>query len=1256
MAVLKGTIQIDSSPAVAALKATADAGGKAAKEITDSFKKALTAKVSTADSAKAFDGIRKAALDSVAEQKSALASLIASGQQGSKAFEAAKNQLVDAAKEARRLDDALEAVNKEVDGVNTKKITIGEQLKSGLAGGLAGGLIGGGVAGAVTSAVGLLTEGIAKVIDLGSSFETGMQSLSAVTGATGATLDDLGNRARDLATQFGGSANEQLTVFQTTLSKIGPQLANSPEALGKFAENVNILGKTDAALGAAGAVDALTGAMLQFGVDVNNSNEVAAESSRFINVLAASAAVGSASVSQVAEAIAVVGATAKNSNVSFEETNAALQVLASKSLVGSQAGTGLTTVLNKLQAQSTDGDKALQALGTSSAELGQLLNTGGIGPAISKLRSAMEGLGTQAEKNALLNKLFGEGGQNAAAALLGGEDMLAQFTKGVTNTNSATEQATINMSTLSETWSRVIATIQDVAIGIYQAVAPVLQTIIGLFSNTLGPIFSRLGETMGGAFSRVASILKPILAVIGGIIISNIVSTITYVTTVLSTMYDIFIRAFDAVKNAIKPAIDAIVSLTGGMGDAIDPVKAFQDILEIMTTVMSETGKVVADVAGVVIEFAVSGIQFLAGAVAKLVGLFKSQNTESDDLNKNTEKGVPILERIKKVFDNIRGTLVGLTFSFREIKLVVMEFFDALSDLDIKKALEAFTGFGDRVKKAYDDGFNSVQRARAEADAAAAAEKERTEAAEQRAVAEAAAADASGKSSKDEGTALEKALKQYAKQAAAIEGNTKLIKTQAQVALDAGRITQAAFEATVSAADADALTAKYEAAIKTLQASTDDIGLFVNTSIKLDKDETDLEIRTILADLASKRKFEIPVVVTLVGNQGRGSVEDDILETIEKIKSRGGIKPLPVPIAVDTSLFKESDLTNAVDAIAGAFRGLSEDQKKSREESIKNIGEEERALTQSFKKGETDIANFQQKMDELRTKRAQLGEGESLVDRLVGATQDVAFDTINKKFNTLKDDAVKKFNELKDGGSIALNELGKVVAFTFGAGLASAIQAGNLTFGSALAMLADAVLSAFELLVPLVGTQFLGFLGPIVGPALAAIAIAGLRAALTSATSDVGAESGVGVITKGYSGKRGPNDNINLWVAEGEGIANRAANMRNAGLVDFINKGGDAKDWALQHASREDLMRALNLDKLGISFSGIDRSIGNAIQAEIRSNTVVIDFSPLTAELTSMRKELKALRRDVKGKQTDIHVYPSKSSNIETLTIGSGGF
>ena len=294
----------------------------AGKAVSDAFV-TPSGSLDTSKLAGGFSQLQTQAKNAVAEQRNALAALTATGQKGTAEFKQVEAQLQAAVTEANKLDNALADVDKEKAAVGDKKINIGGHLSDGLKGGLIGGLVGGGIAGLVQSGLSAIGEGFSQVIEIGSEFQTSLQSVSAGTGVTGAGLTDIGERAQGLAAKFGGGASEQLGVFQTALSKIGPQLAGSSTDLTTFADNVNTLSKTDSALGAAGAVDAISGALLQFGVNVDDTAEVARESTRFMNVLAASAGVGSASVSQVAEAIAVSGSSMANANGSFEGGKAA---------------------------------------------------------------------------------------------------------------------------------------------------------------------------------------------------------------------------------------------------------------------------------------------------------------------------------------------------------------------------------------------------------------------------------------------------------------------------------------------------------------------------------------------------------------------------------------------------------------------------------------------------------------------------------------------------------------------------------------------------------------------------------------------------------------------------------------------------------------------------------------------------------------------------------------------------------------------
>lgn len=635
------------------------------------------------------------------------------------------------------LGDAVEETGKSFDGLGDKKIDIGGQLFEGLKGGILGGIIGGGIAGLVQTGLSAIGEGFSKVIEIGAEFQTSLQSVSAVTGVTGAGLTDIGERAQGLAAKFGGGASEQLGVFQTALSKIGPQLAGSSTDLTTFADNVNTLSKTDSALGAAGAVDALSGALLQFGVNVDDTAEVARESTRFMNVLAASAGVGSASVSDVAAAIAVSGSSMANANVSFEEGNAALQVLASKSLVGSQAGTALTAVLNKLQAASGPAADKLLTMGTSSAKLGELLTTKGIGAAIDELRTAMGNLGGTAEKNAFLVSLFGETGLNAAAALLGGGDKLKQFTEGVTGTQAATEQAATNMATFGETMSRIGAQISNVAIAVFQTLEPAMTFIAQLGANIFAGFIDAIGFVVD-----VLSVLSPLLITVGAAmaayaVVTNAGAIATFLATTANTVMAAGLAALQtvmaitttaattmwaAVTAPVGIVIAAIAAVGLGLYLLYQNVEPFRVAIDAAFSFVAEVGSQVADIFSeigdalsvvgdlvftvVVLPFKVlwAVVQPIGAALFDLVGSLFSFNDAGEKTGGVMEFLTGVFDKIKLVIQVVKASIAGLTAAFDTVVGTVQNVVKAAANFSLSGIIDAFKTGGKDAAKAFNDG------------------------------------------------------------------------------------------------------------------------------------------------------------------------------------------------------------------------------------------------------------------------------------------------------------------------------------------------------------------------------------------------------------------------------------------------------------------------------------------------------------------------------------------------------------------------
>ena len=631
-------------------------------------------------------------------------------------------------------EDDLKRLAKEADAIEIDakvgKVEMPDTPKGGLFDGIGGSLASlVSPAGLATAGIAALGAGLAATFTLGKEFETGLQSVSAVTGVTGAALEDIGDRAQAAAAKFGGSASDQLGVFQTALSKIGPQLAGDADSLSSFSDSVNTLSKTDSALGAQGAVDALSGSLLQFGVNVNDTNEVAREGARFMNVFAASAGVGSASVSQLSESVAVVGGTAKNANISFEELNAVLQVQASKSIVGSQAGTGLTAVINKLQSASGPAAAQLKKMGTSSEELGKILTTKGIGAAMEKLKGGMDTLGSTSEKNAFLVSLFGETGLNTASALLSSGDMLKKFTEGVTGTNAATEQAAVNMNTLEQRISRGVSSLQNIAIDTYRVLAPILSSVIGVISDAFGkvqaaiaPIFTKLTKTFGEVFTRIRPVFAAIAGFLAGAWLIQVTTVFSAIGTAVNVVLTVFNKLFDGIVSAVTPVVDALKKAFGFSDDAaksIDVLKIFGDVLTFISDTISLFGDILVEIGGFLVEFLIVPFKAVIGIVTEIVKYFTPATKAVEDTGKAAESTGGFFSKFIDVIKQAPAFIRAITEGFKAFvgnvtDLITNFSFDKLTKvLKGGSFMEAMNGSLDKSKfdanqKAVLDGFDKT--------------------------------------------------------------------------------------------------------------------------------------------------------------------------------------------------------------------------------------------------------------------------------------------------------------------------------------------------------------------------------------------------------------------------------------------------------------------------------------------------------------------------------------------------------------------
>ena len=348
---------------------------------------------------------------------------------------------------------------------------------------------------AVGASIEKINDRLQSVADVGANYDAALRDVSAITGITGSELEQLGSKVRDLSKEFGTGAVPNLETFQTILSRLGPGIANSSEALGNMGKYANVLSKT-MKNDVVGATDALTTSMLQFKVDLNDPIAAAKEMERMMNVMAAGAKEGAMEVPQVSAALAQAGGTAKLANLSFEETNSALQALAQNGKYGAEAGVGLRNVLIKMNAPSALSKEATTMLKQYGVNM-KVVSDSTI-PFSERLKELQKiGKNTDA-----LAAVFGAENIQAAQGLIQSAQYQEDLTQKITGTNVAYEQSKIVMDGWSEKLRRAKMWVEDLQIGSFKFTS-VLSAGFGTLSSS-----AQLIADMSTAYSGLSPVLK----------------------------------------------------------------------------------------------------------------------------------------------------------------------------------------------------------------------------------------------------------------------------------------------------------------------------------------------------------------------------------------------------------------------------------------------------------------------------------------------------------------------------------------------------------------------------------------------------------------------------------------------------------------------------------------------------------------------------------------------------------------------------
>lgn len=329
-----------------------------------------------------------------------------------------------------QLDKNNKIITQSSDALKKQKLNVGNY--QGAVNKLTGAL---GQLGLAFSAFTIMRDVFKTVVD----FEKATASLSAITGATGSDLTALKGTILDLATSMKVGVTETTKLFEIVGSQM-PQLLKDSAGMKAVAESAIVLSKASG--------DSIEASTLAMASVMNQFKLEATESARVMNVLAAGSLVGSAGISDVSEAMKNFGSVASGANITVEESVALIEVLGKFGVVGAESGTKLRGSILKLQ----------------QASFGYASGQFEVNDALEEAKAKFDSLGSAMEQDAFLQKTFGAENISTGKILLSNIGLFEEYTKGVTGTSVATEQAAINSDTMATVVKELQAAWQNLII------------------------------------------------------------------------------------------------------------------------------------------------------------------------------------------------------------------------------------------------------------------------------------------------------------------------------------------------------------------------------------------------------------------------------------------------------------------------------------------------------------------------------------------------------------------------------------------------------------------------------------------------------------------------------------------------------------------------------------------------------------------------------------------------------------------------
>ncbi|MGX0073149.1 phage tail tape measure protein [Staphylococcus epidermidis] len=453
------------------------------------------------------------------------------------------------------VSEKMKSIGNNIDNTGTKAVNFGRTMTTR-------------VTTPIVAGLGYAARAYVKFDDQMNQMKVQLDDGSVSAGKLKEQVSELGKTSQDIAKQYG-VAGESIRNGMNELIKKGFTFNQVTGAM------PSILKATVASGDDFNSVMSVSSSVLeQFGLKVDDTNQMIKNTDRVTSVLTYTANKTSAGFADLGEAMQNVGPMAANNNQSLEDMASTLGVLSNRGIEGGEAGTYLMNALQNLATPTKEQARGLRDLGVAAFDAnGKMRSFPDILEDIEKATSGM----SDEQKNAALNTIFN------TQAMKGINPLIQAGSKSIKDLSKSTKDASKYQDDLSkkmgESASRNVAKMKEsfkvLAETLGQQVVPAIIPLIDKATD-LANKFGQLDKDTQGAILKIAAFAGAIgpLSLGLGSIVRSIGGTVKGIGTLA--------RGFGKITSGASKVVGGAEKAAGGVskfGSMAQKVGGFAPLL-----------------------------------------------------------------------------------------------------------------------------------------------------------------------------------------------------------------------------------------------------------------------------------------------------------------------------------------------------------------------------------------------------------------------------------------------------------------------------------------------------------------------------------------------------------------------------------------------------------------------------------------------------------------------------------------------------